>query len=84
VPLAGQLHCSYVVSSELADAGRDHLTWAHGELFARPVSPVSRRELHQGGLCLLGLVLPPGAGRKMTGAGRPRVLRSDACRAMSQ
>lgn len=55
VPLAGTLHCSYVVQSELADAGRRHVTWAHEELFERTVSPVSRRELGQGGLCLLGL-----------------------------
>ncbi len=53
-PLAGGLHCSYMVSGEQADPGRSHLTWAHQELFERPVSPVSRRELHRGGLCLLG------------------------------
>lgn len=38
----------------LGDASRKHVTWAHGELFDRIVSPVTRRELHQGGLCLLG------------------------------
>jgi hypothetical protein len=54
VPLASKLHCAYMVRSELADAGQSHLTWAHGELFERVVSPVSRRELSQGGLCLLG------------------------------
>jgi hypothetical protein len=54
VPLAGELHCAYLVSSELADAGQSHLTWAHGELMHRVVSPVSRRELCQAGLCLLG------------------------------
>jgi nucleotidyltransferase-like protein len=63
VPLAEKLHCAYVVRSELGDAGRSHLTWAHGELFDRVVSQVSRRELWQGGLCLLGpapsTVLPP-------------------------
>ena len=53
-PLATGLHCSYLVSGEQDDPGREHLTWAHQELFERPVSPVSRRELHQGGLCLLG------------------------------
>src|SRR5271170_5534681 len=52
--LAGKLHCSYVIRSRLADAGRCHLTWAMGELFDRPVSPVSRRELRAGGLCLHG------------------------------
>ncbi len=53
-PLAAGLHCAYIVSGEEADPGRSHLTWAHGELYDRPVSPVSRRELHQGGLSLLG------------------------------
>lgn len=53
-PLAAELHCAYIVSGEQADPGRDHLTWAHQELFARPVSPVSRRELLRGGVCLLG------------------------------
>ena len=63
VPLAEKLHCTYVARAEWADTGRDHLTWAHGELFARPVTPVSRRELHVGGLVLLGpapaTVVPP-------------------------
>lgn len=54
LPLAGKLHCSYVVRAELADVSRVHLTWAHGGLFERAVSPVSRRELHQGGLSLFG------------------------------
>lgn len=54
VPLADKVHCAYVVRSELADVGLSHLTWAHGELLDRAVSPVSRRELHQGGLSLLG------------------------------
>jgi Nucleotidyltransferase domain len=54
MPLADKVHCAYVVRSELADAGQSHVTWAHGELLDRTVSPVSRRELHQGGLCLLG------------------------------
>ncbi len=63
LPLAEKLHCSYVVASELADPGRSHLTWAHGELFARAVSPVTRRELCLGGLSLRGPapagVVPP-------------------------
>ena len=57
-PLAAGLHCSYIVSGEQADPSRDHLTWAHQEMFERPVSPVSRRELCQGGLCLLGPAPP--------------------------
>jgi nucleotidyltransferase-like protein len=63
VPLAEKLHCAYVVRSELDDTTQVHPTWAHGELFTRIVSPVSRRELNQGGLCLLGpapaAVVPP-------------------------
>ena len=63
VPLAEKLHCTYVARGEWADTGQDHLTWAHGEMFARPVTPVSRRELHLGGLVLLGpapaTVVPP-------------------------
>jgi hypothetical protein len=53
-PLGVGLHCTYVADGEQADPSRDHVTWAQQELFERPVSPVSRRELHQGGLCLLG------------------------------
>jgi hypothetical protein len=53
-PLAESLHCSYLVNGEQDDASRPHLTWAFGELFERPVSPVTRRELCQGGLSLLG------------------------------
>lgn len=36
IPLADKLHCSYVVHAELAGTDRDHVTWAHGELFADP------------------------------------------------
>ena len=53
-PLAAGLHCAYVVSGEQADPSRTHLTWAHGELFDRPVSQVTRRELGDGGACLFG------------------------------
>jgi hypothetical protein len=52
--LADKLHCTYVARDQLADAGRCHATWAMGELFDRRVSPISRRELRQGGLCLYG------------------------------
>jgi hypothetical protein len=54
LPLADTLHCSYVPRSALADVGQTHLTWAQGEMFDRTVSPVSRRELSLGGLCLFG------------------------------
>jgi hypothetical protein len=71
VPLAEKLHCTYVARGEWADAGQDHLTWAHGEMFARPVSPVTRRELHLGGLVLRGLgpsaVVPPVTDQELAG-----------------
>ncbi len=54
LPLADKLHCSYVPRSGLADVRLPHVTWAQGELFDRTVSPVSRRELSLGGLCLFG------------------------------
>jgi hypothetical protein len=53
-PLADKLHCSYVARAHLAEVARSHVTWAHGELMTRPVSPVTRRELLQGGLRLHG------------------------------
>ena len=53
-PLAGKLHCSYIVAGEQGDPAREHLTWAHRKLLARPVTPVTRRELLAGGLTLLG------------------------------
>ncbi|AKH81158.1 nucleotidyltransferase [Streptomyces sp. CNQ-509] len=63
VPLAAKLHCSYMALDRLAGAGLDHLTWAHAELFSRPVTPVTRRELHTGALVLHGPgpseLLPP-------------------------
>ena len=54
IPLASQLHCSYCAAAELDDPARPHLTWAHQELMRRPVTPVTRRELHDFGLLLYG------------------------------
>ncbi|WP_307619964.1 nucleotidyltransferase domain-containing protein [Streptomyces sp. V3I7] len=53
-PLADRLHCSYLTPATTADAGRSHLTWAYEELFRRPVTPVTRRELHDFGRVLYG------------------------------
>ena len=53
-PLARSLHCAYVARTHLAVISHEHVTWAHEELFERIVSPVTRRELAQGGLCLRG------------------------------
>ncbi|MFC9277601.1 nucleotidyltransferase domain-containing protein [Streptomyces collinus] len=53
-PLAGRLHCSYVAPATLDDPERAHLTWAHGRLMRRPVTPVTRRELHDFGRVLSG------------------------------
>ncbi|MDX2605184.1 nucleotidyltransferase domain-containing protein [Streptomyces caniscabiei] len=61
--LADLLHCTYLTPATADDAERRHLTWAHGHLFRRPVTPVTRRELHTFGLVLHGeapkALLPP-------------------------
>ncbi|MEV7206843.1 MULTISPECIES: nucleotidyltransferase domain-containing protein [unclassified Streptomyces] len=62
-PLAGLLHCTYLSPDTVADPARRHLTWAHEQLFKRPVTPVTRRELHSFGRILHGespkRLLPP-------------------------
>ncbi|MCK2214872.1 nucleotidyltransferase domain-containing protein [Actinomadura sp. ATCC 31491] len=58
LPLADKLHCSYLARQELADLAAEHVTWAHERIFRRPVTPVTRRELHTKALHLYG---PPPA-----------------------
>jgi len=62
-PVAAKLHCSYMAAAALDDPETRHFTWANGETVERPVTPVSRRELLDGGLALHGLapaaLLPP-------------------------
>jgi hypothetical protein len=62
-PLAGKLHCSYLVASELADPAIRHATFAQGRYFDRPVTPVTRRELALSNVSLYGpppsSLLPP-------------------------
>ncbi|MER5641304.1 nucleotidyltransferase domain-containing protein [Kitasatospora sp. NPDC002227] len=57
-PAAAKLHCSYIVRAVLPEAEADHFTWAHNHTLERPVTPVTRQELLQGGLTLYG---PPAA-----------------------
>jgi hypothetical protein len=59
VPLARTLHCTYVPGGDRSDTARAHPTWAQGEWFERPVTPVSRRELALGAVVLSG---PPPVG----------------------
>ncbi|MGQ4332128.1 nucleotidyltransferase [Streptomyces hayashii] len=63
LPLAPLLHCTYLTPRRAAGPERRHLTWAHGELFRRPVTPVPRRELLDFGRVLHGesphALLPP-------------------------
>ncbi|MEU6658982.1 nucleotidyltransferase domain-containing protein [Streptomyces sp. NPDC046821] len=54
LPLAAHLHCSYIARGEADDPDRPHFTWAHREAYTRPVTPVTRRELHAFGLVLHG------------------------------
>ncbi|MFF3486082.1 nucleotidyltransferase [Streptomyces sp. NPDC002701] len=62
-PLVAKLHCSYLTPGTAADLEHRHLTWAHQRLLRRPVTPVTRRELHTTGLVLSGErpehLLPP-------------------------
>ena len=58
LPLAGLLHCSYLAREELADQSAEHVTWAHERIFRRPVTAVTRRELHTSPVVLYG---PPPA-----------------------
>lgn len=53
-PQAAKLHCVYVPQDELADVDAAHLTWAHGELYRRPLSGIARAELLRGGVTVLG------------------------------
>jgi hypothetical protein len=68
-PLAGHLHCSYLTPATADGIDRRHLTWAHEQLFKRPVSPVARRELHTFGRVLHGAppkkLLPPVTDREL-------------------
>ncbi|WP_328482617.1 DUF4111 domain-containing protein [Streptomyces sp. NBC_00377] len=68
-PLAPLLHCSYLTPDTAADPERRHLTWAHGQLFRRTVTPVTRRELLDFGRVLYGkaprALLPPVPDREL-------------------
>jgi len=68
-PLAAKLHCSYLTPGTMAGAERSYLTWAHNRLMKRPVTPVTRRELHTFGLVLHGKppedLLPPVPDREL-------------------
>lgn len=57
-PAAAKLHCAYVPRTEVAGLDREHLTWAHGELYRRVVSGIARAELLQNGITVYG---PPPA-----------------------
>ncbi|WP_371597432.1 nucleotidyltransferase domain-containing protein [Streptomyces sp. NBC_00564] len=62
-PLAVKLHCSYMTPDTMAGDERSYITWAHNVLMKRPVTPVTRRELHAFGLVMHGKppedLLPP-------------------------
>ena len=68
-PLAKKLHCSYLTPDTMVGAQRSYLTWAHNHLLKRPVTPVTRRELHAFGLVLHGKppegLLPPTPDREL-------------------
>ncbi|MFJ9897964.1 nucleotidyltransferase domain-containing protein [Streptomyces sp. NPDC091280] len=53
-PLATRLHCSYLAPGTQDAPNQRHLTWAHDHVTRRPVTPVTRRELHVFGRVLQG------------------------------
>jgi hypothetical protein len=73
-PLAAKLHCFYVAGDELADVTREHLNWAHQELYRRPLSGVARAELLRHGVTVFGPpageVLPPVTGDALVAAAK--------------
>jgi hypothetical protein len=55
---AAKLHCAYVPLPEISDVSVKHVNWAHERMFRRPLSGISRAELHQFGVTVYG---PPPA-----------------------
>ena len=53
-----KLHCAYVSLPDISDVSRKHVNWAHERMFRRPLSGISRAELHQFGVTVYG---PPPA-----------------------
>jgi hypothetical protein len=53
-PALVELHCSYMLAADLGDVPKRHFTWAQGRVLNRPVTPVTRRELHLGRRSLYG------------------------------
>ncbi len=53
-PLGRRLHCTYIPVDSLADPTLRHPTFAQEYYFARPVTPVTRRELLLADLALSG------------------------------
>jgi hypothetical protein len=51
---AAKLHCAYVPVPDISDVGQKHVTWAHERMFRRPLSGISRAELHQFGVTVYG------------------------------
>lgn len=73
-PRAAKLHCVYVPRDQLHDVSAAHLTWAHGELYRRPLSGIGRAELLRGGITVLGPppaeLIPPVTGAGLRAAAR--------------
>jgi hypothetical protein len=49
-----KLHCAYVPLPDISDLTRKHVNWAHERMFRRPLSGISRAELHQFGVTVYG------------------------------
>jgi hypothetical protein len=69
-----KLHCAYVPVAEIDDPDRTHVTWAHEQLFRRPLSRISRAELHRFGVTVYGpspqALVPPVSDEELAGGAR--------------
>nr|WP_296074153.1 hypothetical protein [uncultured Actinoplanes sp.] len=69
-----KLHCAYVPAGEIDDLARTHVTWAHEQMFRRPLSGVARAELHRFGVTVYGpepaTVVPPVSDGQLAAAAR--------------
>ena len=73
-PRAAKLHCVYVPVPEVDDVSAAHPTWAHGELYRRPLSGIARAELLEFGITVYGPapaeLVPPVSRRELDAAVR--------------
>jgi hypothetical protein len=53
-PAGSRLHCLYVTAADIADPDREWPYWADGKMRRRPLSAITRTELHDHGVVVAG------------------------------